>query len=183
MPNYKHESKFIFFYDALMTNQEREMIGINAKFVSLGFCKGSMYHYNDRKKLYTAVYPHGNKGVYGGIFLIENYILYRDLITAYYNSNTGTYGKSSTTSFYDFQTLKVVPIKIKKLSDLLTCDYKVGDSIDCVVPVINMNNPKLFKHVKKKMQRWYHINKRINKDYFITMIKEQENLNELGRRS
>ena len=171
----KHSPKLIFLYDHLMVKSEQEMVRLDMQFLAPGICKGNMLHYSDRVKQYMALNPKGNKMVYGGIFLIKEYEIHRDKLTAYYNSQTGLYGLTTAQSFYDFRVLKVRPIKFNRMSDLEKCTYEVGDYIDCITPVVNTGNPLIRKYVKgQERLRRYHLYKRIDKENFIQMIKENK---------
>lgn len=163
-----------------MVKEEQELLNLKLDFISIGMCKGNMVHYNDRVKQYIALNPRGNYSIYGAIFLMPDYDVKRDILTSYYNSTTGLYGLTTAQSFFNFETLKVKPIKINKLSDLKSCKYKVGDAFDCVVPVVNTGNPRVNKYVtaKNNLLRTYHRHKRIDTNNFIQMIKENQKEND-----
>lgn len=175
MPNLRHDTKLVFLYDALMKKTEQELAKIDLEFMSVGTMRGHMLHFQDGAKQFIGVTTPARKLVYGGIFLMPNYDIMRDRLASYYLSSTSLYGLPTTESFYVLKQFKVIPIKIKKLNDLITNKYKVGDAVDCIVPVLNMANPKVYKIANSTYkQRYYHTFRRIDTNNFIQMIKDNQ---------
>ena len=163
--------KFIFLYDELMSKEMQEKLKINIKFISCGLMTGKMYWFSDKKikRIYAIEQKNTTKSIYGGIFLMKYYEAEKHKLHAYYNSSEPFIGNNLPTDFYNFTDVEVKPIKIKSITDIQTCKYKIGEKIICGCFTGNENNKRILFNSKR--DRYYGV-KRIDKKNFIKMIEE-----------
>lgn len=163
--------KIIFIYDKLLTQQERDKVHLDLQFISFAQMQGKMYWFTDGKKRWIFAVPQDtSKVVYGALFLMKDYDLHKHRIHAYYNNSIGSIGKTLIENSFDLFNVKTRPIKFSTLSELLTGRYKIGEAVDCMCFVGNLQNPRM--NFNSSRQRYYGT-QRIDKESFITLIEEQ----------
>ena len=173
--------KLIFLYDALMTEEQRKKILLNAEFLTCGQMQGKMrwmvsYRstYQEQRRIF-AIPKNTSKVIYGGIFLVKDWELHRQKVHAYYHNSIPNCGHTLQEDLFDYQEIPVRPIKIKNLKDLTTGRYKVGNDVPCGVFVGNSGNGRVYYNSKNEP---YYDEKRIDKNNFIQMIKENSKTKE-----
>ena len=167
--------QLIFIYDGLMTRHEQIKAEIGLTFVSFAQVYGKLYRINDGKRMRIFCVP--SKGVstrlvYGGLFLVDDYEIDKLKLFAYYNNSYQYTHQTLSSDLFDFVTIPVTPIKFDSLSSIEQNTYTKGIPIDCSCFI---GNP-LHKRIQFNITKSYY-KVPIDRDNFITMIKENVNGN------
>lgn len=168
----KSSGQLIFLYDVLMTKAMQKKTKLNLKFISIAQLNGNLLWVKDTKKVHVFAIPNANttKVIYGGLFYLENFSEEKPKLFAFYNNFSLMFGKTYRENLYDVCYTKVRPIKISKLSDLLSCSYQVGNGIECLVMIGNKQNPRIKNNTYNKK---YYKYRRVDKNNFMKMLEEQ----------
>ena len=167
----------IFIYDLLMTKDYQKLTGIDLEFVCYAKTYARTYWIDDsKKKRRFTVYDKKKsmKTVYGALFHVKDYEKDKHRLHSIYNNSIPFTAQTHREDLYDFVEIQAFPIKFKALQDFLTNNVVVGEPIRCMSFVGNLSNAK----VKKYSKTSYHRCTDIDKDNFITLIKENNKVKE-----
>ena len=182
---WRMSDKLIFLYDKLMTRSEQKKMKIDTKFIAYGKMRGKMYRVISRwtqvgpvakqtKRLFV-IPADTTKMIYGGIFLAKDWEVTRQKFHAYYHNSMPNCGATLKEDLYAFTESDVYPIKFKSLTELQTGRYETGSPVRCGVFIGNLGNGRITYNSTHEPR---YGEKRIDKDSFISMVKENNRTKE-----
>lgn len=172
-----NNQKVLFLYDEMMTKSVQELTHIPIKFLSFGYIRAKMYWLNDTKKRrYFATPPVSkfksrlyNTFIYGGVFVINDFPEYERSLYSYYNSSISFTGEIMQEDLYYPENYQITPITFNSIKEFENCTYKSLDTIEGLVMLGHLSNPKVKNSVTKN---YYRHNVGIDVPSFLTMLKE-----------
>lgn len=167
-------NKLIFVYDKLMTKTEQANANLSLEFISFAQINSKLYWLTDGKRKRLLLMP--TKGlttnlVYGGIFLLKDYENNRHKLHSYYNNSIPYTSMTMIEDLYDFVDVQVTPIKFSSLKCIEVNNYTKGELVECSSFIGNLSN----RIVKYNTKRSYYKSKGVDKEHFITLVKENVN--------
>ena len=164
--------KLIFLYDSMMTKEVQKTLGLNIKFVSLGYIHAKMYFFNDgKRRRYFCVNGNG-RCVYGLIGIIDDYEEYKNAIFSFYYSTASYINKELPSDVYIQTKVKATPMRFNSINELEKCKtIKELNPIECIAFFGNPANERVIHSIDKS--KYYRRNNGIDVVSYLKLLNER----------
>ena len=146
-------SSLIFLHNELMNPFiYNDTMHLPLDFISYGITDGYMYRHFNNKSVFilpnNLYKERGNSKIYGAIFAVRDIDFYISLLDAYHACYKNKIQRNHIYDIHHRDTIEVVPIHFKSLSDLSRLKYREGTTtFNAEAYFGNPNHPKIKQRI------------------------------------
>lgn len=147
-------SHLIFLANELQHPRWHRELNLPLEFVAFGITQGRMYHHFRNKGVFIlppdVKRPHGNRVVYGSIYILHDFDYYIRILDAYHMCSLSSLHRNHDFDTHHRVISDITPIHFDTLDELERLLYRESELVKAHTYFGNLKHPKIKQRLKSK---------------------------------